>query len=91
MAYDWETDDATTGSSARGASGTIRAIASYALFALGIAACWSFFAPFLDAPALAWYAPVLPEILAPTETDVMIDVSPLIAGVLTASVAVWLR
>ena len=91
MAYDWETDDATSASSGRGTSSVVRAIVSYALFALGIAACWSFFAPFLDAPALAWYAPVLPEILAPTEGDAMIDVAPLIAGVVTASVAVWLR
>jgi len=91
MAYDWETNEDTTASTAGGASGVVRAIVSYALFALGIVACWSFFAPFLDAPALAWYAPVLPEIVAPTETDAMIDVSPLIAGVVTASVAVWLR
>ena len=91
MAYDWETDDDTTASSALGASSVVRAIVSYVLFALGIVACWSFFAPFLDAPALAWYAPVLPEILAPTEGDAVIDVAPLIAGIVTASVAVWLR
>ena len=91
MGYDWESDDATTVSSARGASSVVRAIVSYALFALGIVACWSFFAPFIGAPTLAWYAPVLPEILAPTEGDAVIDVAPLIAGVVTASVAVWLR
>ena len=68
-----------------------RAAVAYALFVLGVLAFWSFFAPFLDAPALAWYAPVLPEILAPTEGDAVIDVSPLIAGVVVSVVAVWLR
>ena len=78
-----------TGSSR--AVSAVRSIVSYALFAAGVLALWAFFAPHIGLPAFEWHAVVLPEIVAPTETDVMIDVSPLIAGVVTASVGVWLR
>jgi hypothetical protein len=75
-----------------GVVGTVRAVVSYGLFLVGIAALGSFFAPFLGVPELAWHAGVLPTIAAPTErTEQYINVAPVILGVVTASVAVWLR
>jgi len=73
------------------AAGVVRAGASYALFALGIAALASFFAPFVGLPGLAWHTSTLPTIAAPTEGDAIVNATPLILGVVTASVAVWLR
>ena len=62
------------------------------LFALGLAALVSFFAPFVGVPDLAWHSAVLPTVAAPTErSDQFVDVAPLILGVVAASVAVWLR
>lgn len=74
-----------------GLVGTARAGVSYILFALGIAALVSFFAPFVGAADLAWHTGVLPVVAAPTENDQFVNVAPLIVGVVTASVGVWLR
>lgn len=91
MAYDWEGETSTAARSVSAVRGYLTTLTSYALFALGIVAFWSFFAPYLDAPTVAWYAVVLPEIAAPTEGDAVVDVAPLIAGLVTSFVAVWLR
>ena len=70
----------------------IRAAVSYALFGLGILAFWSFLAPFVSLPTVAWYAAVLPPIHAPTEQQgVVVDAAPLIAGIVASVVAIWLR
>ena len=91
MAYDWE-DSEPSASRSRTVSGVVRALASYALFALGIAALASFFAPFVGVPELAWHSGVLPTIAAPTEQESrFVDVAPLILGVVVSSLAVWLR
>lgn len=90
MGYDWDDDEATP-SGPGGVGGLVKSLASYALFALGIVAFWSFFAPYLGAPTIAWYAPVLGEIAAPTESDAVVDVAPLVAGIVVSFVAVWLR
>lgn len=84
-------DPAAATPARRSVSGIVRAGVSYALFAVGIAALVSFFAPYVGVPALAWHTGVLPTIVAPSEGDAVVDVAPLIAGVVTASVAVWLR
>jgi len=73
------------------AAGIARAAVAYALFGLGIAALVSFFAPYVGLSDLAWHTTVLPEIAAPTEGDRVVDVAPLIVGVVTASVGVWVR
>ena len=67
-----------------------RAAVSYLLFAVALGALYSFFAPFLDLPAIAVYA-ALPEVAAQTEGQAVVDAGPLVAGVLLAAVAVWLR
>ena len=90
MSTDYDTD-ARTPASVRRVGGVMTAGVSYALLALGVVAFWSFFAPVLDAPTVAWHAVILPEIVAPTEGDAMIDVSPLIAGLVVSLVAIWLR
>lgn len=74
-----------------GLVGTARAGVSYILFALGIAALVSFFAPYVGVPALAWHTGVLPTIIAPTEGDAVVNVAPLIGGVVVSSLAVWIR
>lgn len=75
-----------------GVVGTARAGVSYLLFALGLAALVSFFAPFVGVPEFAWHSAVLPTVAAPTErSDQFVDVAPLILGVVAASVAVWMR
>jgi len=69
-----------------------RATVSYALFAAAVVALYSFFAPVIDAPALRWWAPVVPPVTAPTETEgVIINVTPAVVGVVTGAIAVWLR
>lgn len=80
-------DVATAG----GLTARLLAGVSYLLFFIGVAALVSFFAPFVGVPALAWHHGVLPVVAAPTETDQFIDVAPLILGVVTAAVGVWLR
>jgi hypothetical protein len=77
--------------SAGGFRTTVVAGVSYVLFLTGVAALVSFFAPFVGVPALAWHHGVLPVVAAPTETDQFIDVAPLILGVVTAALGVWLR
>ena len=92
MGYDWEETAEETSVRTRTLAGTIRAGVSYGLFALGVLAFWSFFAAWIGLPAWEWHAAILPEMWAPTEHQTgRIDVSPLIAGILTASVAVWIR
>lgn len=75
----------------RGVGGAVTALVSYALFAVGIAALASFFAPYLGVPQLAWHTSALPVIAAPAEGDRLINVAPLLVGVLASSVGVWLR
>jgi len=70
---------------------TATTLISYALFVVGVAALVSFFAPHVGAAGVAWHEPVLPTIAAPTEQDTVVDVAPLIAGVVLSSVGVWLR
>jgi hypothetical protein len=74
-----------------GVVGTARAAVSYLLFALGLAALVSFFAPFVGVPEFAWHSGLLPTVAAPTRNDQIVNVAPLIVGVVAASVAVWLR
>jgi len=70
----------------------LRATVSYVLFGAAIVALYSFFAPVVDAPTLRWWAAVVPPVTAPTETEgVVVNVTPVVVGVVTASVAVWLR
>lgn len=75
-----------------GVVGTARAGVSYLLFAVGLAALASFFAPFVGVPELAWHTGLLPTVAAPTErSDQFVNVAPLMLGVIASSVAVWLR
>lgn len=69
----------------------IRSLVSYTLFGLGVLALWSFFAPHVGVAAVAWYEPVTAEIAAPTEGDAIINVTPLLVGLVVTSVGVWLR
>jgi len=66
-----------------------RALLAYALFAGGVLALWAFFAPHLGAPAV--WPTAAPTVAAPTEGDAVVDVAPLIAGVVAAAVGVWIR
>jgi len=74
-----------------GLGGRLTALVSYALFAVGIAALASFFAPYLGVPQVAWHTSVLPVIAAPAEGDRLINVAPLVVGVVASSLGVWLR
>ena len=78
-----------TGSGVTRVVRTARALVAYVVFGAGVLALWAFFAPHVGAPAF-WpaAAPVVP---APTESDTIVDVAPLIAGVVAAAVGVWLR
>ncbi|MES3161538.1 MAG: hypothetical protein PPP55_08220 [Halorubrum sp.] len=91
MDYDAESELVSEGSPIRRVGRVLRSLVSYALFALGILAFWSFFAPVLDLSTLAWHTVILPEIVAPTEGDAIINVTPLIAGVVMCVAGVWLR
>lgn len=72
--------------------GHVRAGASYALFAAGVALLGSFFAPFVGVPEIAFHSEVLPTIAAPTEQESrFVDVAPLIVGLVLSSLAVRLR
>jgi len=73
-----------------GLGGRLTALVSYALFAVGIAALASFFAPFIGAPTLG-VIDALPVIAAPTEQDTVINATPLIIGVVASGVAVRIR
>lgn len=90
MRYDCDDETAATRRGGR-VGGLVRAGVSYVLFAVGITALASFFAPYVGLGQFAWHTGVLPTIAAPTEGDAVVNVAPLIAGVVTASVAVWLR
>lgn len=97
VTYDWEDDgeeeanSTLTTSTPKTFLGFVANGVSYVLFGLAVVAFYSFFAPFLGTPILAWYAVVVPPIPAPTESDVIIDVAPLLSGVATALVAIFLR
>ena len=96
VTYDWEDDEeeANSTQTMRTPKAFLRFVAngvSYVLFGLAVVAFYSFFAPFLGTPTLAWYAAVVPPIAAPTESDVIIDVAPLLSGIATALVAIFLR
>ena len=65
---------------------------AYALFGLGLLCFYQFFAPFVGFPTIGFVNEVLPTIAAPTEAEgVVVNASPLIAGVVATFVAVWLR
>lgn len=71
--------------------GRVRALVSYALFAVGLVLLASFFTTHLGVgPALP--DGLLPTVAAPTEQQGRyVNVAPLVAGVVSAAVAVWLR
>lgn len=87
------TADRSTRSVAQRVSGYLRSGVSYVLFAVGVAFLASFFVPYLGFEALAWHTAVLPTVAAPTPNDYrpVVDVGPLLAGTVLASVGVWLR
>ena len=63
---------------------------SYALVVVSLGAFYSFFTPHLGTPEISIYA-VLPEITARTESKAVVDATPLMLGVVSAAVAVYLR
>ncbi|MFO7833968.1 MAG: hypothetical protein R6V31_07925 [Halohasta sp.] len=63
---------------------------SYALVVVSLGAFYSFFAPHLGTPAIGVYD-VLPEITARTESEAVVNAAPLMLGVISAAVAVYLR
>ena len=65
-------------------------IVSYALVVVSLGAFYSFFAPHLGTPSIGIYA-ILPEITARTESEAVVDAAPLMLGVVSAAVAVYLR
>lgn len=83
--------DAAGRTRTNGVGGKLINAGSYVLFALGIAALASFFAPYVGLAEIAWHSAYLPTIAAPTEGDAVVNVAPLILGVVVSSVAVWLR
>ena len=89
-------DDTDSQSSALGRSVANRSlrlvskIISYALVVVSLGAFYSFFAPHLGTPVIGIYA-VLPEITARTESKAVVDATPLMLGVVSAAVAVYLR
>jgi hypothetical protein len=65
---------------------------AYTLFGIGLLCLYVFFAPFVGLPTIGVVTEVLPTIAAPTEAEgVFVNASPLIAGVVATSAAVWLR
>jgi len=73
-----------------GIGGRVVNLVSYALFAVGVYALYAFFAPFIGTPTLG-LVQTLPAIAAPTESDAIINVTPLIIGVVASAVAVRIR
>ncbi|MFW5978433.1 MAG: hypothetical protein ACOCP2_04275 [Halohasta sp.] len=65
-------------------------ILSYALVVVSLGAFYSFFAPHLGTPTIGIYS-ALPEITARTESEAVVNAAPLILGVVSAAVAVYLR
>jgi len=66
--------------------------AAYTLFGLGIFGFYTFFAPFLETPTIGLVTELLPTIMVPTEAEgVVVNASPLIAGVVATFIGVWLR
>lgn len=93
---EWRTDEPTTRSRVTVAVGTVRRLAritvSYALFAAGVIALYSFFAQPFGWPTVAWWAPVVPSVAAPTEAQgTVINVTPVVVGIVTSAAGVWLR
>jgi len=85
-------DDPTTEtpSTPSGVRRLVTAGVSYALFGAGIVLLYAFFAPFLGTPAVPGVS-ALPVVTAPTESDAIINVTPLIIGVVASAVAVRVR
>ncbi|MGQ3329500.1 hypothetical protein [Halorubrum sp. FL23] len=82
---------ATTSLSQR-ISGFVLNGVAYTLFGLGILGFYTFFAPFLGTPTIDLITELLPTIAAPTEAEgVVVNASPLIAGVVATFAGVWLR
>lgn len=66
--------------------------AAYVFFGLGILCLYVFFAPFIGTPTIGLVNAILPTIAAPTEAEgVVVNASPLIAGVIATFAGVWLR
>jgi len=98
VTYDWEDDDedensTPTANAPKTFVGFVTNGVSYAVFALAVVAFYSLFAVNVgfDLPALAWYSVVLPEITTVTPSEVVVNVSPAIAGVVAAVMAILLR
>jgi len=84
-------DPATdTPSTPSGVSRVVTAGVSYLLFGSGIMLLYAFFAPFLGTPSVPGVGS-LPVVTAPTEGDAIVNVTPLILGVVVSSVAVRVR
>jgi len=91
MATFRDEDSVQTRTASSRAVSAVRSAVSYGLFAAGVLALWAFFAPHIGLPAVEWHAAVLPTIVAPSEGDAVVDAAPLIAGLVTCGLAVWLR
>ena len=85
-------DDPTTDtpSTPGGVSRVVTAGVSYVFFGVGIVLLYAFFAPFLGTPSVPGVT-VLPVVTAPTESDAIVNVTPLIVGVIASAVAVRIR
>jgi len=84
------TAETHTASRTVGIGGRLVNLVSYALFGIGVYALYAFFAPFIGTPTLGVVS-ALPAIAAPTESDAIINVTPLIVGVVASAVAVRIR
>ena len=84
------TAETHTASSPVGIGGRLVNLVSYTLFGVGIVLLYAFFAPFLGTPAVPG-ASALPVVTAPTESDAILNVTPLIIGIVASAVAVRIR
>jgi hypothetical protein len=84
------TAETHTSSRTVGIGGRLVNLVSYVLFAVGVYALYAFFALFIGTPTLG-LVEALPTIAAPTESDAIINVTPLILGVVASAVAVRVR
>ena len=97
MTYDWEEDDEKAGSTLTANApktfvGFVTNGISYVFFLLALVGFYQFFAPFLGTPVIGSVETALPMIVAPTENqDLLVDVTPAIAGAVATAVAIYLR
>lgn len=89
---DLEVTPTDTGSLSRRIGGLAANVAAYTLFGLGVLCLYTFFAPFIGTPTIGLVNGILPTIAAPTEANgVVVNASPLIAGIVAMFAGVWLR